>query len=62
MQKDCPDDLVTPVPLYALSAGKQIFLGRIFADGTETPFRLVAPIGTRKVVIDPHETILSRLP
>ncbi len=62
MQKDSPDDLVTPVPIYASHAGKLVFLGRVFADGAETPFQLMAPVGTRKVVVDPHETILSRLP
>lgn len=60
LQKDAPDDLVTPVPLYAFGAGKMSPLGRIFADGPETPFRLTAPLGTRKILIDPKQTLLAR--
>jgi hypothetical protein len=59
-QKDAPDDLVTPVPLYAFRAGKMSPLGRIFADGPETPFHLTAPLGTRKILIDPKQTLLAR--
>ena len=60
LQKDAPDDLVTPVPLYASHAGKVSLLGRIFADGPETPFHLTAPLGTRKILIDPKQTLLAR--
>ena len=60
LQKDAPDDLVTPVPLYASRGGKLTFLGRIFADGPETTFHLSAPAGTRKIVIDPRQTLLAR--
>ena len=60
LQKQAPEDLVTAVPLYAIAAGKQyVLLGRVFADGEETPFRLSAPAGTRKIVLDPFETVLS---
>jgi hypothetical protein len=31
----------------------------VFADGEETAFRLSAPAGTRKIVLDPFETVLS---
>ncbi|MBZ5597502.1 MAG: hypothetical protein LAN83_04200 [Acidobacteriia bacterium] len=60
LQKFAPKDLVTPVPLYAVLSGKSVFLGRVFADGPETQFRLTAPAGTRKVVPDPDHTLLSR--
>jgi len=60
LQKDAPDDLVTPVPLYASVAGKMVFLARVFADGAETSFHLTAPQGTRKVVLDPEQTLLRR--
>jgi len=60
LQKDAPQDLVTPVPLYASVGGRLTFLGRIFADGPETPFHVTAPAGTRKIVIDPHQTLLAR--
>jgi hypothetical protein len=63
-QKDAsqsePLDLVTSVPLYAVIAGKApVLLGRVFADGEESTFRLVAPAGTHKIVLDPNETVLT---
>jgi len=61
LQSDAPKDLVTAVPVYAVLGGKDVFLGRVFADGPETSFRLSAPAGTRKVVLDPNQTLLSRL-
>jgi hypothetical protein len=60
LQKDAPDNLVTSVPLYASVAGKMILLGRVFADGPETPFHLSASLGARKVVLDPDQTLLAR--
>jgi hypothetical protein len=61
LQKDAPQDLVTSVPVYAVLGGKQlVLLGRVFADGEESSFRLSAPAGTRKVVLDPYETVLTR--
>ncbi len=59
-QDDAPKDLVTPVPVYAVIAGKTVLLGQVFADGPETSFRLSAPAGTRKVVLDPYQTLLTR--
>jgi hypothetical protein len=59
-QKDAPDSLVTSVPLYASAGGKLVLLGRVFADGPETPFHLLAAPGTRKVVLDPDQTLLAR--
>jgi hypothetical protein len=62
VQKDIPDDLVTAVPVYAVTVGNtQVFLGEVLADGPETGFRLVAPSGTRKIVLDPKQTILTAL-
>jgi hypothetical protein len=60
LQKDAPKELVTAVPVYAVLAGKNVLLGQVFADGPETSFRLPAPAGTRKVVLDPYQTILTR--
>jgi hypothetical protein len=60
LQKDAPDNLVTSVPLYASVAGKMVLLGRVFADGLETPFHLTASLGARKVVLDPDQTLLAR--
>jgi len=59
LQKDAPKDLVTSVPVYAVIAGKQVLLGRVFADGEESSFRLAAPAGTHKIVLDPNETVLT---
>ncbi len=59
-QKDAPESLVTSVPLYGSSRGRDVFIGRVFADGKETQFHLTSPLGTRKVLLDPEHTILSR--
>jgi hypothetical protein len=59
-QNNAPDTLVTSVPIYANVAGKNVFLKRIFAEGSETQFHITAPAGTRKLVIDPGKTLLSR--
>jgi len=62
VQKDAPDDLVTAVPVYATTAGNAlVFLGEVLADGRETGFRLPAPSGVRKIVLDPKQTILTNL-
>ena len=62
VQKDAPDDLVTAVPVYATTAGNaMIFLGEVLADGRDTAFRLTAPTGVRKIVLDPKHTILTTL-
>ena len=60
LQKEAPADLVTSVPVYAVSSGRQpVLLGRVFADGEESTFRITAPSGTHKIVLDPYETILT---
>jgi Peptidase family M1 domain len=61
LQTDAPKDLVTSVPLYASRGGKLVWLGRVFADGPETPFLIHAPAGTRKIVVDPEECLLTRV-
>ena len=59
-QEDAQADLVTSVPIYAVVAGKApVLLSRVFADGTETSFRLPAPAGTHKLLLDPYTTILT---
>jgi hypothetical protein len=61
LQKDAPEDLVTSVPIYAVVGAKTpVLLGRVFADGPETTFRLTAPAGTKKIVVDPYQTVLSQ--
>jgi len=62
VQKDAPDDLVTAVPVYASTPGNTlVFLGEVLADGHETPFHLSAPTDVHKIVLDPHQTILTTL-
>ncbi len=61
-QKDAPDDLVTAVPVYGVTASNStVFLGQVLADGPETSFHLNAPAGTYKIVLDPRQTVLSTL-
>lgn len=60
VQADAPDTLVTPVPLYASIGGRNVFVGRVFAEGHETTFHLTAPLHVRKILIDPEQTLLSR--
>jgi len=60
LQENAPDTLVTAVPLYTTIAGRNIFLKRVFAEGNETQFSFAVPAGTRKLVIDPDHTLLSR--
>jgi hypothetical protein len=61
MQEDAPDTLITSVPVYASTAtGELVLVARVFADGPETPFRVTVPAGTRKIVLDPYNTVLTR--
>lgn len=59
-QQDAPDGMVSFVPLYAVTGGKLKLMGRVFLDGPRSRFRLNAPPGTRKIVLDPEKTLLSR--
>ena len=58
-EKDAPDNLVTLVPVYSLLPRKAL-LGQVFVDDHEVQFRLTAPTGTRKIVLDPEHTLLTR--
>ena len=60
LQTEAPDELVTSVPLYASVGGRHVLLGRVFADGKETSFRLSAPAGAKNLVLDPYDTVLRR--
>ena len=61
VQKFVPKNFVTSVPVYSSVGGRTAFLGRVFADGPESQFHITAPAGTRKVVLDPERSILSRV-
>ena len=58
-QKDTPQDYVSAVPVYAVSGDQKVLLGTVLADGPETSFRLSAPAGMRRIVLDPYQTLLS---
>ncbi|HXE91727.1 MAG TPA: M1 family aminopeptidase [Terriglobales bacterium] len=61
IQKDAPDQLITSVPVYAQPVrGAPVFLGRVFADGPETEFRLPVSAGVTRLLLDPHFTLLRR--
>ncbi len=59
-QKETPDNMITLVPIYVAIAGKNKLIGQVFADDEETFFRLPAPAGTRKVIVDANHTLLTR--
>jgi hypothetical protein len=59
-QKEAPGDLVTSVPVYAQTGEKLEYLGRVFAVGEETHFRLRTRGAGRKIVLDPFHTVLTR--
>jgi hypothetical protein len=61
-QEEAPSELVTSIPIYAVVGGasQPVFVARVFADGTETQLRLRVPPGTRKLIVDPYQTVLSR--
>src|SRR5262249_39210424 len=55
-QKDAAQDLVSAVPVYAVTEGKPLLLGTVLADGPETSFHFPVPAGTKKVVLDAYQT------
>jgi hypothetical protein len=59
LQKDAPQDLVSAVPVYAVTSGKPLLLGTVLADGPETLFHFPVPTGTKKIVLDAYQTLLS---
>jgi hypothetical protein len=59
-QEHAPESLVTAVPVFAVIGGRNVYLARVFVEGPETSFHLTAPADTRKLVLDPELTLLSR--
>jgi len=59
-QTSAPPDLVTSMPVYGVAGDKQIYLGRVFAEGETTQFTLRAPAQVTKLVLDPHGTVLTK--
>jgi hypothetical protein len=61
-QKDAPEDLVTAIPVYGVTAtNTTILLGQVLADGKETSFRLNAPASVRRIALDVHQSVLTTL-
>ena len=62
LQKDAPENFISSVPIYAAptSGGKPVLLGRVFTEGVETVFHFNVPPGTRKLLIDPYQTVLRQ--
>jgi hypothetical protein len=59
IQQHCPESLVTSVPIVAeLAGGKHVDVGRVFADGHESQFKLNVPLGTRHLLADPEKKLL----
>jgi len=59
-QVSAPFDLVTSVPVYGAVGDRQIYLGRVFAEGADTPFTLPAPVEVKQLVLDPYHTVLTQ--
>jgi len=58
-QQECPESLVTSVPVFAeLAGGKRVLLQRVFADGHKTHFEVKAPAETRRLLVDPQKRLL----
>ncbi|HUS19514.1 MAG TPA: M1 family aminopeptidase [Terriglobales bacterium] len=61
LQKEAPELLVTSVPIYAVATnGEQVLVGRVFADGERTEFKLAVPSGTKRLLLDPQMTVLRQ--
>jgi hypothetical protein len=58
-QIGAPSDLVSSVPVYGVAGDKQIYLGRVFAEGDSTQFTLRAPAQVTGLVLDPYGTVLT---
>jgi hypothetical protein len=58
-QNSAPPDLVTSVPVYGVSGDRNVYLGRVFAEGDETRFSLPAPADVKRLVLDPYQTVLT---
>ncbi|MGH9569900.1 MAG: M1 family aminopeptidase, partial [Candidatus Angelobacter sp.] len=60
-ESNAAKDLVTAVPIYAMDGqGQTRFLAFVFADDAKTDFTLIAPPGTRQLLLDPENTVLRR--
>jgi aminopeptidase N len=59
-QKDTASTFIARVPIYGETArGRLTLLGTVVTSGEETKFRFTADAAPRKLVIDPHQTVLA---
>ncbi len=58
-QNSAPFDLVTSVPVFGVAGDRQIYLGRVFAEGADTRFTLPAPADVKQLLLDPYHTVLT---
>jgi len=59
LQSGVPNSFVAPVPLYGSTAvGRTFYLGTVTVTGEETNFTLTSTSEPRKLLIDPHMTLL----
>ncbi|HUI82955.1 MAG TPA: M1 family aminopeptidase [Candidatus Binatia bacterium] len=58
-QNSAPFDLVTSVPVYGIAGERQLYIGRVFAEGAETRFALPVPAEVKQMVLDPYHTVLT---
>ena len=58
-QTGVPRSFIAPVPLFVNAAGRGGFLGTVVTSGEETSFSFTSTIEPRKLLIDPHTTLLS---
>jgi len=58
-QIDAPDDMVTSVPVYGVIGDTKVYLGRVFAEGSETRFTLPLSPGVKRLLLDPNQTVLT---
>lgn len=58
-QSGVPRSFIAPVPLYvSAGSGRSVFLGTVITSGEETSFSFTSAADTRKLLIDPHMTLL----
>jgi aminopeptidase N len=58
-QSHVPRSFLAPVPIYAAAGpGRSIYLGTVLVTGEETSFTFNATSEPRKLLIDPHMTLL----
>jgi hypothetical protein len=59
LQTGVPRSFIAPVPLYANTGGEpEALLGVVVTDGPETSFHFASQTEPRKILIDPHMTLL----